>query len=348
MIGTYKGHPLKLSGKRKSRVVGLPNTVLSGFKRARDISLYMNRGYSAARAAKKLKTGSISSLLQQNTRQGRELQEGGNSLTKCHFGSHRCYIPESVLYTLQRQVKVYNTAGSFESATGTQAAVWLSFADPTSLYGMLPSVNDKMILHSIKAEIAMVNSSSTNSTLMVYDIVCRKDCNSANTGSPNGAWQVGIDDAGGSSTDYKIIGSVPTESVLFNEYYKIVQRTRVSLSPGQMHRHEVSYNPNKVLSGEYLNNVTYGIAGITIGTMVVQYGMPAHDSTTSTSVTVDVGALDYITKVSYDWRELENSVTSWTKGNNLATSFAVGEQFVNEAVGQVQDAGGLHPGTIHT
>lgn len=348
MSGTYKSFPLKLTGKRKARYAGLPGVAISGWKRARDIAGYMNRGYKSSRAAKKAKTGSISALLTKQTREGHEMQDGPNSLSKCHFGTHPSYIPDSILRTLQRQVRVVNSAASFESTIGTQNAVWLNYADPTTLYGMIPSVNDKMILHTIRAEASLVNSSSTNSTLVLYDIVCRKDCNSANTGSPNGAWQVGIDDAGGSSTDYKIIGSIPTESVLFNDYYKIVQRTRISLSPGQMHRHEVTYNPNKVLSGEYLSNVTYGLAGITCGVMVVQYGMPAHDSTTATSVTVDVGALDFLNKVSYDWRELENSVTSWSKTNNLATTFAVGEQFVNEAVGQVQDAGGLHPGTLHT
>ena len=232
---------------------------------------------------------------------------------------------------------------------GKQAVVYFSYSSPTDLYGGLASVNnDKMIFHGVQAEISMVNASSTNSQIFIYDVICKKDCNSGNTGSPNGAWQVGIDDAGGNNTDYQIVGSIPTESRLFSDYYKIVQRTRVSLGPGQMHRHEVSWHPNKVLSGEYLNNCTYGLQGVTVGTMIVHYGMPAHDSTTTTAVTVDVSSLDIVVKYSQDWRLLEDSVTSWSKSNTLGTTFAVGEQFVNEAVGQVQDSGGLHPGTLHS
>lgn len=352
MFGAPKGLTVhrRPASKRKFSYAGAASTIQRFVRRKVLPFARTQRGSPGSLGSTPLirTASSFTQLMTQRTREGKEFQDGPNTLSKCHFGYYKPYIPESVLKTLQRQVKVINSAGSFESTVGTQNATWLSAADAASLYAMLPSVNDKMILHTVRGEISLVNSSSTNSTVVLYDIVAKRDSNTGNTGSPNGAWQVGIDDAGGNSTDWKVIGSIPQESVLFNEYYKIVQRTRISLAPGQMHRHEFSYTPNKVLSGEYLNNVTYGAAGITIGTMVLQYGMPAHDSTTTTAVTVDVGAIDYLFKVSYDWRELENSVTAWTKSNTLATSFAVGEQFVNQAVGQVQDATGLRPTVLHT
>lgn len=302
----------------------------------------------AARTRVKQKVGSISSLLTKQTRKGIEMQEGANSLTRCNYGHHKCYIPQTVLATLQKQIKVLNAATKSTSTVGTQAVYNFSALEPSTLLAMLPSVNDKMIIRGLKAEISLVNSSSTNSALTIYDCICRKDCSvSANSSAVN-AWGTGVDSAGGSATDYQTIGSIPEESVTFNEFYKVVQRTRINLAPGELHRHEIYYSPEKVLSGLYLTNVPYGIAGITTHTMFVHHGMPAHDSTTTTNVTIDQSDLDIVIKFSYDWRELENSVTNWTKSNTLATSFAVGEQFVNEAVGQVQDTGGLHPGTLHS
>ena len=246
-----------------------------------------------------------------------------------------------------KQINVTNSAGQSQSTIGAQEHVNFIWADPAKLAGFI-NVNDRMILQSVRAECSFVNSSSTNSTIIIYDIIARKDTSNASVGSPAGAWSYGVDSAGGSATDYKVIGSIPSESVAFNQFYKIVQRTRISLGPGQMHRHEVTFFPNKVLTGQHITNVAYQLAGITLSSIVTHYGMPAHDSTTTTDVTVDVSALDYVQKVSYDWRLLEDATTAWSKSNNLATTFAVGEQFVNEAVGQVQDAGGLHPGTLHT
>lgn len=291
---------------------------------------------------------SVSRVLGMRTREGTELQEGANSLTKCHYGTCRSYIPKSIVDTLAKQVSVQNGAGQQESSIGLQNAISFTYGASATVLGFMGSANDKILLHSIRAETSFVNASSTNSTIVIYDIISRKDAGGANVSTPLNAWASGVDSAGGSSTDWQVIGSVPTESVSFNQFYKIVQRTRVSMGPGQMHRHEITFNPNKSIAGLYATNQPYNLSGVTLYTLVVHYGMPAHDSTTTTDVRVDVSSLDYLQKVSYDWRLLEESTTSWSKSNTLATTFAVGEQFVNEAVGQVQDAGGLHPGTLHT
>jgi len=304
--------------------------------------------YKGSKTPLKRKLASLSTVMTNNTRKGKEFEEGGNSLSKCHFGTLQSRIPRAIIDTVARQVSVENGAGQDQSSIGLQSALSFTFAASAGVTAFLASPNDKLVLHSIKGEISMVNSSSSNSTLVLYDIICKKDAGGANASTPVNAWASGIDSAGGSSTDYQVIGSVPTESVTFNSFYKVVQSTRISLGPGQMHRHEVTYNPNRTLPGLYTTNQPYNLAGVTIYTLVVHYGMPAHDSTTTTDVRIDVSAIDYLQKVSYDWRLLEESTTTWKKTNNLATTFAVGEQFVNESVGQVQDSGGLHPGTLHT
>lgn len=295
------------------------------------------------------KIASLSSLMQEKTRKGKEFEEGGNSITRCHYGKLKSYIPDTVLKTIAPQTEVSNGAAAYTTSIGLQDAVEFDWAPPQTLLGyMTPTINSKMILHSIKGELEMVNASSTNSSLVIYDLIARRDASLAGVSSALNCWKNGVDNAGGSATDYKIVGSVPTEVILFNTFWKVKQRTRVTLGPGQMHRHEFTYNPNKVISGELLNATQYALAGITLATFIVHHGMPAHDSTTTTNVTIDVSSLDVVGKVSIDFRQLADNTQSWNKTNNLATTFAVGEQFVNEAVGQVQDSGGLHPGTLHS
>lgn len=290
---------------------------------------------------------SIRTLLAGKTRTGREIQEGANSLTRCDFGTHKATVPKEVLNTLQLQAKVLNAATTSAATTGLQEGYNFSLAEPATLLAMITGQTDQMILHKVAAEVLLVNSSSSNSCMTIYDIVCRKDCSTASNSNALNAWQTGVDAAATGSNNYRTVGSIPFESVTFNQFYKVVQTTRISLAPGEMHRHEVVYKPNKTLYGEYLNNVNYGLAGVTLHSLFVHHGMPAHDSTTTTNCTVDPSNLDIVIKESYDFRMLDNSVTHWTRSNNLATSFAVGEQFVNEAVGQLQDASGLHPGTLH-
>lgn len=297
----------------------------------------------------KRKGGSMTSLTAKKTRTGFEVQEGANSLTKCNFGMHRASIPQSVLSNLQSQFYASNYAENALTTVGLQDYKEIPFFDPGTI-GVLHdfAIYKNLFLESFNGEINMVNASSTNSVVTLYDIVCKGDCSSAGkNSSPGVAWSYGVDQEGGSSTDYKVIGSVPTDSYMFNKFYKIVQKTRVSMAPGQMHRHQVTFRPQRKVQGFWVDAAPYGLANTTCWTLIVHHGSPAHDSTTNTSVTIDVSSLDIVRKYTYAYKFLEDSNANWQKTNNLATTFAVGEQFVNEAVGQVQDAGGLHPGTLH-
>lgn len=300
------------------------------------------------RSGQRTRTGTQTAL-GKRTRIGFEQQEGANSLTKCNFGSRAPCIPRSVLANLQGENYIANFAENALTTTGLQDYKEISFLDPgtiTALSGF--QIYKDLFIESVKSEVNMVNASSTNSTVIIYDIICKNDCSVAGkNSSPGVAWSYGVDSAGGSATDYKTVGSIPTESYMFNKFYKVVQRTRVSMAPGQMHRHEVYFKPNMKVQGFWPDAAPYGLQGLTVWTLIVHHGMPAHDSTTNTSVTIDISSLDIVRKYSIQYKFLENSTTNWQKSNTLATTFAVGEQFVNEAVAQVQDAGGLHPGTLH-
>lgn len=301
-----------------------------------------------ARRSVRNRTASVGTLLTQKTREGVELQEGANSLTRCNFGKHKSYLPKAVMDTLAPQVSVENGAGDITTTAGIQGVTSFAYASSAGMFAYLASVNDQLVMHSIKAELLFTNSSSSNSAITIYDIVARKDAGNANVALPSLAWQYGVDQAGGAANDYLVVGSEPTESVAFNQFYKIVQRKRINMAPGQLHRHEVYYQPNKLLKGQYLTQQPYNVTGVTVYTMIVHHGMPAHDRVTGTNVTIDISSIDWCQKVSYQWRILEDASTSWRKTNNLPTSFPNGEEFVNEAVGQTQNAtAGLVPTQLH-
>jgi len=296
----------------------------------------------------KFKKATLGSVLTRQTRTSARTYEGENSMSKCNFGYHKSPIPVSILNNLARQNYVYNYGYAASAGTGVQNYTEINLMDP-SIISLIQSDYDRILIHGFQAEVQLVNSSSTANQLMIYDVICRKDCATASkNSSPGTAWALGVDIEGGSSTDYNTIGSRPTESVAFNTFYKIVQKTPLTLSPGELHRHLVRFNPNRMVNGFWNDAAIYGMQGLTCWTLIVHHGQPAHDSTTATSVTIDPSELDIVWKTSIDYRMMDKSTAIWGKTNNLATSFAVGEQFVNEAVGQVQDSGGLHPGTLHT
>lgn len=317
------------------------------------LKAYVGKGLSKNKKTKmnlKRKQSSLSSTMQRRTKNGIQYQEGSNSLTKCNFGTGKCTVPRSVLLNLAPEIYVANFAENSASTVGLQTYSEIPHFDSGSIAALSGfQIYKELFLESVKAEVNLVNASESSDTVTIYDIISRSDCSVAGkNSSPGAAWSYGIDSEGGSSTDYKIVGSCPTDSVMFNKFYKIVQRTRINMGPGQMHRHEVTFRPNRKVQGFWVDAVPYGLAGLTCWTLIVHHGQPAHDSTTTTNVTIDVSSLDIVRKTCWTYKFLENSTINWQKSNTLATTFAVGEQFVNEAVGQVVDAAGLHPGTLHS
>lgn len=303
-----------------------------------------------ARKTQRGRTASTTTVMSRPTKKGFVSQEGNNSLTRVNYGTGMCVIPKSVLLNLSPEMYVSNFGYNAQTTTGLQGYTEVAYMEPgtlTTLSGF--QIYKDLFIESLKAEVNMVNASESSNSLVIYDVIARGDLSSAGkNSSPGAAWSYGVDSEGGSATDYKIIGSVPTDSVMFNKFFKIVQRTRVNLPPGGMHRHEVTYRPNRKVQGFWPDAAPYGLGGLTCYTLIVHYGQPAHDSTTTTSVTMDISSLDIVTKTNILYKFLENSTINWQKNNTLATTFAVGEQFIDEAVGQTVDAAGLHPGTLHT
>lgn len=246
-----------------------------------------------------------------------------------------------------------NGTANLESSVGQQGIFQTQIATKNqlqSISAVLGPVNppaSRYLLESVDAETIFSNSACTSALLILYDYVVKRDLpNVSYLSGPDLTWYQGIDEEGGSATDANTVGSRPYESDMFNQYYKIVKTTRVNLSPGSTHRHVQQRVFNKVIHYSVNENLQFGMKDVTCGTIMVYHGQPAHDATTPTTISLSVAALDMVYKQSYTFRAIDDCQVSWSRSNNLPTSFPAGSQFVNEAVGQTQTSAGLAPGTL--
>lgn len=248
---------------------------------------------------------------------------------------------------------VTNESANLESAIGKQGAFASQFASKNLLQALAPGTgsiaSSRYLLESMDCETIFANSGSSSALLILYDYVVKRDLpNVAELAGPDLTWASGVDEEGGNSTDYQIIGGRPFESDMFNQYYKVIKTTRVNLSPGSIHRHVQKRVFNKVIHYSVNENLQFGMRDVTCGTMFVYHGQPAHEAGAPTTISISQCAIDMISKSSYQFRNFLDDNVSWTKDDNLPTTFASGVQFVNEAVGQTQTSAGLAPGTLYT
>lgn len=259
------------------------------------------------------------------------------------------------------QFFVRNDAGAnYQAATGAQQGFYFghfSYGDLLAIKNAAPNtptITSRVLLEYIEGEIYFANAAVFNTSVTIYDVIARRDLPTVNCADPASCWSTGIFDESAGGTNFATVGAEPFQSELFNQYFKVVGKTKLDVPSGGTHRHVIKWRPNKVLHNEVFANSCYaagtanqgGIADLTVFTLVIYHGQPAHDSTTITSVTVSPASLDVIHKTSMRYKYLQESSTDWTRSNNLATTFAVGAQIVNDLVGQVQDAAGLKPGTL--
>lgn len=315
-----------------------------------------SRKRQATDALKKRLSGSLTTTM--FPRKGQVTVDAtGSSESKCHFGTFPKF-PKYFREVNAPQIYAVNNAGAHLTAVVGKQNIYqipyLTYTDLNAITSTTPNgvySTSRVLIERIEGEHLIANAASSACIMFLYDVIARRDSAIASF-DPSTTVLTGIDDEGGTNTDYNTVGATPQGSDMFNQFYKIVQTTRIVLAPGGIHRHNFTFDPNRPLHGavvkELVANANCAVKDLSIFTMVRFYGQPAHDSTTDTSVSTANCALDVITSYQIRYRWLQNSATSWSRSNNLGTTFAVGEQFVNEAVGQVQDATGLHPGTLAT
>lgn len=264
-------------------------------------------------------------------------------------------LPATSKKLLARNHYVANNAGRFTGGVGVQGVQQQLYSDRTTLDAISnlggTGVQDRFFFEGFEGEWFLTNSTTGTIQMTVYDVIAKDNLSIAIAGStkvstPQLCWQFGVDEAGGSATDYNTVGSRPQESDYFRRFWKVVKTHKIELGGGATHRHVVKHQANRVVSATETQAYAYGLKDCFCGSLFVFHGQPAHDSTTGTSVTTLQTAVDFVFKVSYRYRFMEQSSDKWTRSNNLATSFAVGPELINEEAGEEQNAAGLTPGNI--
>lgn len=268
-------------------------------------------------------------------------QEGvGGSLSKTYLGKKTPFVPKSVLRTLAPLRNSVNGAAQLIAGVGVQNAIsplilWNvnDLATLMTRAGKTTTAVAKLIAESVYAECVMTNCFKSNCFVTIYDCIARKDIGS-NNNTPLQSWSTGDSKENASST-ITTLGQMPFESESFNQFWKVVRQTKVTLAQGATHRHCVSGSPNRTLSSTYTDEV-YGVKGLTYGILIIIHGQPANDSVTQTQVRLGSAGLNIVYRYEYDFKSLDYNLTNTVYTNNLGTSFTTAEQMVDPGSGEVE------------
>lgn len=246
---------------------------------------------------------------------------------------------------------VNNSSGRAECAVGAQGYFLLGdyFTDTdTNLGHQVLAGNTsgspqsvKTVFERVHSESMITNQENVNARLVIYDVISRKDTDSIVT-DPITAISTGYNDIGsGGASDSVVVGGSPYTIPRFSEYFKVLQQTEVTISPGACHVHKFHYAPNRLISKVLSARIAgSGIGGITIFTIVKFHGTPINDISTQTQVSTAPISLDYVSHEEYVVKAVAIQTANVDINNDLPTAFTVAgnvmqddgnEQAVNEA-----------------
>lgn len=198
----------------------------------------------------------------------------------------------------------------------------------------------QFVLQSCKAEYMITNSTLATMYIDIYDVVRRRDADlsiDVSTQNPREAWVKGVFDetAGADPLAYRNINSLPTDSRLLKDYFKIVQRSHIGLAQGATHKHHVRLQSNKLIDTALLNSKedTEDLAGLAVYTMICVYGQPASikPEVGPATVTTATGALDIVKAVRYKYTWIQDTANNFYFTDNLSS--LAGETIVSAGAG---------------
>lgn len=282
------------------------------------------------------------------------VEEGpANAMTFTDYG-YRIPRVNKTLLDIGGAVKhVINDSAQLTCGVGVQNVQDLAFLTNADLLALLafspynPIATDtvRMFIQSVTAEYVYSNQSAATAICTIYDCQAKRDLSSALNFAPRAAWLQGVTDEG-QVTEMTTVGAKPYDVMLFKAFWGIVKTHKVTIPPGGIHRHRITFHPNCIYDGAVAQYATYGSMGLDSSPMIVWHGQPAHDSTTKTQVSTAPINMDFTRSLEYTVKFIQNNVPSVHRTNNLVSAFTVGEELFNEDVGQLQNAAGLVPGTL--
>lgn len=210
--------------------------------------------------------------------------------------------------------------------------------------GSLNAQPKQYLLESATAEYMITNSTLATMYVDIYDIVRKRDVKEVTdpagynpTLLPELAWQSGLGSQSNSPTNPNIhfnINSLPTDSRMFKEYFKVVQRNHIGLAQGATHRHSVKLKSNELVDTALTATANGDLAGLTVYTMIVSYGQPVSVIGETPTITTADGNIDIVRAVRYKFSWVQDYSNTFTFLDNLS-SFEVGAQVVSAGAGVI-------------
>jgi hypothetical protein len=297
--------------------------------------------------------GRMAALIRNRTRRsgGVTSEPQGNKSGEYVIYETKQLLPKRLTRDLANNYWNINDGRQITCGVGVQSVTALPFghaSDMVTLQAIVSTnagqVND-MFVDEMTQRLCMTNASTFSGRVTLYDVTCRRDVYTGTSNvDPATAWNAGMvrELAAGLSTDY---GVIPQESKMFNQFYKIMRKpTVVDLQPGATYTHVVRAYPRRIMSSEVVETTAInGYKGVTVWTLIVLAGMPAHDSTTKTQVSTSGCSLDVVQAHDYTVKFLQANSTSYKRSIALVNAFTVGPEVINEELGELQNAAGLNP-----
>lgn len=194
---------------------------------------------------------------------------------------------------------------AYGKQTATAVAQFTSSKIDTMLANLVDSSSSKtqsVLLRSIEQEYMISNASSANVFVKLYEITARNDIKIDGT-SPTlahnlwgavGAFDQGIYDIN-SGMDAMTLGVTPFQSKMFTQNFRVDKIYHVELGAGRTHKHISRFSPNRIVH-ESRSSRTNALEAVTRFVMILAYGSPINDTTTTTSVSTSLVNLNIVRK----------------------------------------------------
>lgn len=145
-------------------------------------------------------------------------------------------------------------------------------------------------LHKSNHGLTLTNFENASVSMTIYDLVCIKDTDL----NPNACVRAGLQTMGETAQDdnHFGIGVNPRQSRVFNERWKVLKVTQLTMKPGENHKHYIDVNVNQTVSATRLQEGTkIFLAGVSRavltqveGVLITSNANPALVSTAPTAI----------------------------------------------------------------
>lgn len=199
----------------------------------------------------------------------------------------------------------------------------LTDAENENVTTAVANATTKIFVKSCYCELQIQNSTNAVCRVQIWNTLPKRDIyrdSASQPLSPQEAQAIGVkmQTPSGTGTEYLIVGSRPTDSKLFNDYFKVKKVTYIDLAPGQVHYHRMHYKIDRFASQEMLNmqNIT-AMRGWNLASMIIAYGEPMVDNT-GVATTTSATQLHVIATKTYHYSYVKSNSTYSSNSNNLS------------------------------